>query len=83
MAALSPDADPEAARREVLARFDSAWGGGPEDATARRVLELAYLTPGFGERAILETLHVSRATYYRLLRGARERLLVTDADSAT
>jgi hypothetical protein len=83
MAARSPVSDPDAGRREVLARFVAAWGTGPEDAAARRVLELAYLTPGLGERAILETLHVSRATYYRLLRGARERLLVTGPDLAT
>lgn len=39
----------------------------------REVLELAAQRPGLGEAAILKRLHVSRATYYRLLREARER----------
>ncbi len=48
------------------------------DLLQRRIIELAHLGPGLSEREILSELYVSRATYFRLLRRARERLLAAD-----
>ncbi len=45
----------------------------PTMGRLREVLELATLHPELGETGIRRAMHVSRATYYRLLREARER----------
>jgi hypothetical protein len=68
------DAAADAGAREDLSQaIAGAFGDSAEERRLARVLELTHLA-AMGERAILETLHVSRATYYRLLRAARERL---------
>lgn len=71
---LDPAAAAEASRERLRAAIDSAFGRSAEDRHLRRVLELGYLTPGLTEPAVLARLHLSRATYYRQLRAARERL---------
>jgi hypothetical protein len=83
MAARAPAGTPrehaaETARRELRDRLDLALGGTEEDRAALSLLRLAYLEPDLGERAILDRLHIGRTTYYRKLRVARERLLVTE-----
>jgi predicted DNA-binding protein (UPF0251 family) len=40
------------------------------------VIELAHIGPRRTESELLATMHVSRPTWYRLLRRARERVLV-------
>ena len=52
-----------------------------EDNVLRRSIELAHLSPGLTEREILGDLYVSRATYFRLLRRARERVLAAETES--
>jgi AAA ATPase domain len=65
--------DPDA--REALQNaLTSTFGESSDERRLAHVIELTHLSPGVGERDILEDLHVSRATYYRLLRVARERL---------
>jgi hypothetical protein len=61
-------------RGEVRDAIDAAFDATPRDAQLRRILELTYLE-GRGEQAILDETHLSRATYYRHLRAARERLV--------
>lgn len=58
----------------VRLALDAVFDDGPKDRKLRDVLELTYLSPALGEQAILARLHLSRATYYRRLREARERL---------
>lgn len=70
---LDPAEAAEVARQQVREAIDAAFDRSPEDRRLRRVLELAYLSPGLGEQAILQRLHLSRATYYRRLRAAREQ----------
>jgi hypothetical protein len=76
---FTPDGlEAEEQRREVRARLtaaaDSAFGNASEERLLRAVLDNAYLEegeePGEGPRL----LSVSRATYYRRLRTATERL---------
>lgn len=64
-----------AARSSLRSAVDAAFGDSSTDRRLRRVLELGYLTPGLSETAVLGRLHLSRATYYRQLRTARERLI--------
>jgi hypothetical protein len=67
------DADREERLRAVL---DRAFGSSAEDRRLRRVIELAHIGPRRTESELLATMHVSRPTWYRLLRRARERVLV-------
>jgi len=53
-----------------------AFGDSREEQLLRRVIELTHLSPGVTQAQILSTLHISRATYFRMLRRARERVLV-------
>lgn len=80
MAARAPhESDPatgaSAARAAVRAEVDARFDDSPSDRELHRVLEVGYLEPSLGERAILERLHLSRSAYYRKLREARERLV--------
>jgi hypothetical protein len=74
-AGLSRGAAAEAARARLRAAVDAAFDDSPGDRRLRRVVELGYLTPRISETTVLARLHVSRATYYRHLRAARERLV--------
>lgn len=71
------DADREERLRAVL---DRAFGTSAEDRRLRRVIELAHLGPRRAEAELLATMHVSRPTWYRLLRRARERVLVASEE---
>ena len=59
----------------LAAALPGIFGDSAEDRLLRRVLELAHLSPDATQGQIIATLHVSRATYFRLLRRARERVL--------
>jgi hypothetical protein len=59
----------------LAAALPGIFGDSVDDRLLRRVIELAHLSPGTTQGQIIATLHVSRATYFRLLRRARERVL--------
>lgn len=63
------------AEARLAAALGRIFGESHEERQLRRVIELAHLSPGLTQAQILRTLHVSRATYFRLLRRARERVL--------
>jgi hypothetical protein len=71
---LAADDDP--ARQERLTRvLDAVFADTVEDRRLRQAVEMTHLSPRRGEQECLDTLHVSRATWFRLLREARERVL--------
>lgn len=73
-ALLAQDDDP--VRQEQLrARLDEVFDATPADQRLRTVIELTHLTPRHKESACLDALHVSRRTWFRILRQARERVL--------
>ncbi|AYF97459.1 AAA family ATPase [Protaetiibacter intestinalis] len=71
---LEQGEDPEREAR-LRAVLDRAFGATPDDRRLRQVIELAHLGPRRREEELLAELHVSRPTWYRLLRRARERVL--------
>lgn len=78
---LAPEADAEAnADREARLRavLDRVFGSSADDRRLRQAIELAHLGPRRTEAQLLAAMHVSRPTWYRLLRRARERVLAAD-----
>ena len=75
MALRDPGGDPGASRERVRDAIAASFDDGAHDQRLRRALELAHLDPASGEGDILTRLHLSRATYYRHLREARQRLV--------
>ncbi len=75
LALLAAPDSPE--RTAALGRLlDEVFDDGTRDRLLRRVLELAHLEPRRSEAELLSILHVSRRTWFRLLREARERVAV-------
>lgn len=76
-ALLVEDEDPvrQAELRSVL---DEVFDGSDGDQRLRRAIELVHLGPRRSEQQRLDDLHVSRSTWFRLLRQARERILQGD-----
>lgn len=71
----------EFVRSVLRAALDAAFEDHEPDRILRACLELGYLTPGTNHAAAAAELHLSRATYFRRLREARERLaLVIDVE---
>ncbi|QEO09332.1 AAA family ATPase [Protaetiibacter larvae] len=70
--ASDQDLEREARLREVLDRVFDQSG---EDRRLRQAIELAHFGPRRRESELLAAMHVSRPTWYRLLRRARERVL--------
>ncbi len=75
MALRDPAGNPEASRERVRDAIAASFDDGAHDQRLKRALELAHLGPALGEADILTRLHLSRATYYRHLREARQRLV--------
>lgn len=71
---LALDADPDRQAR-LHARLDVVFDESEADQRLRKVIELVHLGPRQSEREALESIHVSRRTWFRLLRQARERVL--------
>lgn len=71
---LEDNIDPEREAR-LRAVLDEVFGDSAEDRQMRAILEAAHLGPRQSEAALLVQFHVSRTTWYRLLRTARERVL--------
>jgi hypothetical protein len=65
----------------VDAAVAAAFGPGAEDQLLRRVVELADRDPTVNHEAAMERLAVSRATYFRYLRRARQRVARTLVES--
>lgn len=76
-ALLTIDDDP-ARYAALTTRLDRIFDDSPTDRRLRAVAELAHLGPRRRVEEHLEALHVSRRTWFRLLREARERILDTD-----
>ena len=64
----------DSVRRSLSGALDRAFGGGPEDALLRRVLEHGYLAHVSSHEATARRLGMSRDTYFRRLREATERV---------
>lgn len=75
---LALDDDPERIDR-LLAVLDEVFGDSESEQRLRRAVELVHLGARHTEEECLELLHVSRRTWYRLLRTARERVLLLPA----
>jgi hypothetical protein len=60
----------------------AAFGPGAEDQQLRRVVELADLDASLTHDQAMDRLAVSRATYFRYLRQARQRVAATLVDQA-
>jgi hypothetical protein len=71
---LEQDDDPERQAR-LSQLLDEVFGRSREEQRLRQAIEMTHLSPRRSEQECLETLHVSRATWFRLLREARERVL--------
>lgn len=78
-ALLIQNADPEREAR-LRARLDDVFDDSDRDRRLRRVIELVHFEPRRPQQECLEVLHVSRRTWFRLLREARERVLDTSGD---
>ena len=68
------DARSDSVRRTLSGALDRAFGGGPEDALLRRVLEHGYLASVSTHEATARRLGLSRDAYFRRLREATERV---------
>jgi len=68
----------DAARRLVRERVDRAFGGSAADVVMHTAIVRGYLDPHGGHLAAQRELHLSRATFYRVLRRARGRLSNAD-----
>jgi hypothetical protein len=64
----------ESVRRALLDAVDGALGDGPGDELTTTVLRHGYLERGASHEAVAETLHLSRAAYFRRLRRGCERV---------
>jgi hypothetical protein len=69
-------------RTAIEGAVATAFGPGAEDQLLRRCVELADLDASVTHDQAIERLSVSRATYFRHLRQARERVAVTLVDQA-
>ncbi|MGN6696433.1 MAG: ATP-binding protein [Aquihabitans sp.] len=74
-AALLVEDDDEERQAQLRELLDQVFDGSEEDQRLRRAIELVHLGPHRSERERLNALHVSRSTWFRLLRQARERVL--------
>lgn len=79
IALLAETDDPER-EAQLRAMLDRVFDDGDSDQRLRAAIELAHIGPNRSERECLEALHVSRSTWFRLLRQARERLLQADPE---
>jgi hypothetical protein len=72
-ALLAEDDDPVRIER-LRARLDDVFGSSDAERRLRRTIELVHLGIRADEEECLAELHVSRRTWFRLLRTARERI---------
>ena len=72
--ALLQDDDDPARIAALSARLDQVFGTTVEDRRQRRAIELVHLGARADEQECLTALNVSRRTWFRILRTARERV---------
>ncbi len=70
-----------AVRERIAQAIDDTFGSGSEERMLHAVLTRGYLDPGITHEQAADSLHVSRATYFRKLRAATQRLCDHVADS--
>jgi hypothetical protein len=61
-------------RAEVQDAVANAFGDSPDEQLLRRIVQRGYLDPSGSHELAADELHVSRATYFRRLRTASERV---------
>jgi len=61
-------------RAEIEDAVASAFGDSPDEQLLRRVVQRGYLDPAGSHELAADELHVSRATYFRRLRAASQRV---------
>jgi hypothetical protein len=64
----------ESVRAEVQDAVANAFGDSPDEQLLRRIVQRGYLDPGGSHELAADELHVSRATYFRRLRVASQRV---------
>ncbi|MBI5103829.1 MAG: hypothetical protein HZB46_02345 [Solirubrobacterales bacterium] len=70
----TPEERAASVRAEVEDALNGAFGGSPDEQLLRRVVERGYLDPAASHELAADELHVSRATYFRRLRTASQRV---------
>ncbi|WCB93268.1 hypothetical protein DSM104299_01978 [Baekduia alba] len=63
-----------AVRAEVADAVANAFGDSPDEQLLRRIVQRGYLDPSGSHELAADELHVSRATYFRRLRSASQRV---------
>jgi hypothetical protein len=61
-------------RAEVEDAVANAFGDSPDEQLLRRIVQRGYLDPDGSHELAADELHVSRATYFRRLRSASQRV---------
>jgi hypothetical protein len=61
-------------RAEVQDAVANAFGDSPDEQLLRRIVQRGYLDPAGSHELAADELHVSRATYFRRLRSASQRV---------
>jgi hypothetical protein len=70
----TPDERAESVRALFREAIDGAFGASADEQLLRMIAERGCLTRSVGHEALADELHLSRATYFRRLRQASERL---------
>jgi hypothetical protein len=70
----TPEARAESVRRLFREAVDTAFGESADEQLLRRIAERGFLTRESSHEALADELNVSRATYFRRLRQAADRL---------
>jgi hypothetical protein len=70
----NPDERAESVRALFREAVDGAFGASADEQLLRRIAERGCLTRSVGHEALADELNVSRATYFRRLRQASDRL---------
>ena len=67
--------DDEVRQVRLRERLAEVFDESQDDQRMRRAIELVHISPRHSEQACLDALNVSRSSWFRLLRQARERVL--------
>ncbi len=69
-----PRSAPPRSAPSVADAVANAFGDAPDEQLLRRIVERGYLDPTAATSSAADELHVSRATYFRRLRIASQRV---------
>jgi hypothetical protein len=70
----APEERAASVRGEIEDAVAHGFGDSPDEQLLRRVIQRGYLDPSGSHELAADELHVSRATYFRRLRGASQRV---------